>query len=200
MNTKVMRNISYGLFVITTKNGKKNNGCICNTVCQVTTTPNVITMALNKDNFTTKEILETKTFNVSIISQKATFSLFEHFGFTSGYTTDKFENWTNCAQGENGIYYITEGTNSYFGAKVLSYTDLGTHYLFTCEVTEGEILTKDESATYAYYFSNIKPKPQQEAKKQWRCTICGFVYDGEELPDDFICPLCKHPKSDFELV
>ena len=199
MNSKVMRNLSYGLFVVSTKNGEKDNGCICNTVCQVTTTPNVITLALNKQNFTTGEILKTGILNVSIISQSATFKLFERFGFTSGKTVNKFENYSACNRGENGVYYITEGVNSYFGAKVLSSTDLGSHILFTCQVTEGEILSSDESATYAYYFKNIKPKGEAKSQKKWRCAICGYVYDGENLPADYVCPICKHPASDFEL-
>ncbi|MBE5744400.1 MAG: flavin reductase [Clostridiales bacterium] len=196
-----MNNISYGLFVVTTKNQAKHNGCITNTVMQVTTTPNVITLAVNKQNYTHDLIMESKIFNVSIISEKANFELFKHFGFQSGRDVDKFDGFTDCKLASNGLYYITKGVNTVISAKVIKTEDLGTHTLFIAEVTDSFIIDEAPSATYAYYFANIKPKPQAKVTKTlWRCNICGYEEEVEELPDDFECPLCKHPKSDFTKI
>ncbi len=196
-----MNNLSYGLFVITTKNDVKHNGCITNTVMQVTTTPNVITLAVNKQNYTHDLILQSKIFNVSIISEKASFDLFKHFGFQSGRDVDKFKDYGDCKLSSNGLYYITKGVNTVISAKVLETKDLGTHTLFIAEVIDSFIVDETPSATYAYYFANIKPKPQAKVTKTvWRCNICGYEEEVEELPDDFLCPLCKHPKSDFTKI
>lgn len=205
MNKKAMNNLSYGLFVLTSKLDDKDNGCIINTVQQVTSEPNRISIAVNKANFTHDMILKTGTFTVSVISEQATFDLFKRFGFQSGRDTDKFAGFDDYAVGANGIRYITRGTNAYISAKVTQTVDLGSHTLFIAEVTDMEILAKVPSATYSYYHSNIKPKPQEIGKTEdgqtiWRCTICGYEYVGDELPDDFICPICKHPASDFEKV
>ena len=199
--SNAMRKLSYGLFVVTAKNSVKQNGCITNTAIQVTTTPNTITLAVNKQNYTCDMILESGEFNVSIISEKASFDLFTHFGFQSGRTVDKFANFTDCKLANKGIYYITKGVNAVISAKVKQTVDLGTHILFIADVTDEFDVSEDASATYAYYFAHIKPKPQAKVTKTvWRCNICGYEEEVEELPDDFTCPLCTHPKSDFTKV
>ena len=205
MDTKAMQKLSYGLFVLTAKTGEKLNGCITNTAIQVTTEPNQIAFAVNKANLTHDMVKESGRFVISIISEKAEFSLFKHFGFQSGRNVDKFADFDSYKLTESGIPYITAGINAYLEGEVVSASDLGTHTLFVCKVTDMEVLTEDASATYAYYHANIKPKPQEvkkteEGKVIWRCTICGYEYEGDPIPDDFICPWCKHPASDFERV
>ncbi len=205
MDKKAMNKLSYGLFVLTAKKGGKDNGCIINTVQQVTSEPNRISIAVNKANYTHDMVMETGEFTVSVISEQADFELFKRFGFQSGKTADKFFDFTDFETGENGIRYITQGTNSYISAKVEQTVDLGSHTLFIAEVTDMKVLNNVASATYSYYHSNIKPKPKEVGKIEdgqviWRCTICGYEYVGEELPADFICPLCKHPASDFEKI
>lgn len=196
------KNLSYGLFVVTSKNDIKQNGCITNTAIQVTTTPNQITLAVNKQNYTCDLIKQSGIFNVSILTEKAKFDLFKHFGFQSGRDVDKFKDFTSFKTASNGVHYITEGVNSVICCKVVNSIDLGTHTLFVAEVTEDFDLSSDKSATYAYYFEHIKPKPQAQKvqKTVWRCNICGYEEEVEELPDDFTCPLCNHPKSDFTKV
>ena len=198
-------NIQYGLFVITTCDGGRDNGCISNTVMQVTSQPNRISMALSKENFTTELIQRSGRFTVSIISEEADFELFKHFGFQSGRTVNKFSDFTDCRRVSDGTLAITRGTNTYLSVKVEQTIDLGTHILFIGLITEMETLSDVFSATYNFYQEHIKPKPQAvgqtaEGKTVWRCMICGYEYEGEELPEDFICPLCKHPASDFEKV
>ena len=205
MDPKAMMKLSYGLFVLTAKTGEKINGCITNTAIQVTTEPNQIAFAVNKANLTHDMVKESGRFVISIISEKAEFSLFNHFGFQSGRNVDKFADFDSYKLTESGIPYITAGINAYLEGEVVSASDLGTHTLFVCKVTDMEVLTEDASATYAYYHANIKPKPQEvkkteEGKVIWRCTICGYEYEGDPIPDDFICPWCKHPASDFERV
>jgi flavin reductase (DIM6/NTAB) family NADH-FMN oxidoreductase RutF/rubredoxin len=205
MNEKAMYKLTYGLFVLTTKDGNKDNGCIINTAGQVTTTPNRISIAVNKANYTHDMILSSKKFNVSILSEAADFEVFKRFGFQSGKDVDKFEGFAGAKRSENGIYYVTEGTNGYISGTVEQTIDLGTHTLFIATVEDMEILSDVPSTTYSYYQSNIKPKPvktgvTEEGKTIWRCVICGYEYVGEELPEDFICPICKHPASDFEKV
>ena len=201
MDKKAMYNLSYGLFVLTARRGDKDNGCIINTAGQVTSAPNQISITVNKENFTHDMIRDTGKFNISILSETADFSLFRHFGFQSGGTADKFADYSACERSANGLYYITEGTNAFISAAVEQTVDLGTHTMFIAAVEDMEVLSREPSATYAYYQSSIKPKPEKKAEKTvWRCTVCGYVYEGEELPADFICPLCKHPASDFEKV
>ena len=208
MDKKAMYRLSYGLFVLTAARDGKDNGCITNTAIQVTSEPNCIAVAVNKANYTHDMIANTKKFNVSILSEKADFEVFKHFGFQSGRDVDKFAGYTECKRTENGLMIITEGTNAYISVDVDQMVDLGTHTLFIGKVTDLDVLSDVPSATYAYYQANIKPKPGDEGKKEqlppsmhkWRCKICGYEYIGETLPDDFICPLCKHPASDFELV
>ena len=205
MDKKAMYKLSYGLFVLTAKEGEKDNGCIINTAIQAASTPNQMSICVNKANDTHDMIMRTGEFTVSVISQRASFDLFKHFGFQTGREVNKFADFTACNRGQNGIFYITEGTNAYISVKVAKTEDLGSHTMFIGEITDMEVLSGDASATYEYYMNYIKPKPQEAGKTEdgqtiWRCTICGYEYVGEELPEDFICPLCKHPASDFEKV
>lgn len=205
MDNKAMYKLSYGLFVLTAKVGDKENGCITNTAIQVASEPNQISFAVNKANYTHDMVMDTKKCNISVISEAADFALFKHFGFQSGRDVDKFKDFTDCKYAENGIPYITKGTNAYFSIDVKQTVDLGSHTLFIGEPTAMEVLDAAASATYSYYQENIKPKPEAvgttpKGETIWRCKICGYEYVGEELPDDFICPICKHPKADFEKV
>ncbi|MDY3828148.1 MAG: ferritin family protein [Clostridium sp.] len=205
MDKKAMYKLSYGLFVLTARDGDKDNGCIINTAIQAASTPNQISICVNKANYTHDMIMKTGAFTVSVISQKATFDLFKHFGFQTGKEVNKFTDFTECNRGENGIYYVTKGTNAYISVKVTKTEDIGSHTMFIGEITDMEVLSEDASATYDYYMNNIKPKPQEVGKTKdgqtiWRCIICGYEYVGEELPEDFICPICKHPASDFKKV
>jgi flavin reductase (DIM6/NTAB) family NADH-FMN oxidoreductase RutF len=196
MDNKAMFNLTYGLFILTAKDGSKDNGCIVNTVSQVTTDPNRIVVAVNKNNYTHDIIKKTGEFNVSILTEKTTFDTFKHWGFQSGRNVDKTEG-INFKRAQNGIIYVAEDTNAVISAKVVSTTDLGTHTLFLADVTDCEVLSKDPSVTYTYYQNNIKPAPAPQKKKGFVCNICGYIYEGDTLPADFICPLCKHPASDF---
>ncbi|MCR5405049.1 MAG: flavin reductase [Butyrivibrio sp.] len=207
MNTKAMYKLSYGLFVCTAKRGDKLNGCIINTAVQVASDPNTISIAVNKANFTHDMIKETGLCNISVISNDAKFELFKHFGFQSGRDVDKFADFPKSSYelSDAGIPFITEGTNACFALKVKQEVDLGSHTLFICEPTFMTVLSDTSSCTYEYYQNNIKPKPQAvgttpKGETVWRCTICGYEYVGEDLPDDFICPICKHPKDDFEKI
>lgn len=194
-----LNNISYGIFVLTANN-EKYNGCIINTLMQVTYSPNRISITVNKDNYTTKMIQQTGEFNVSILDITTDFETITRFGFASGKDTNKFENFNGFKLAQNGIPYITEHCNSYISAKVISTTDVGSHLIFVADITDDVVLSKTESATYAYYLNNIKPKPPKPKKKVYVCSICGYMHDSETLPEDFICPLCKHGASDFELL
>lgn len=202
MDMKVMFSLTYGLYVVTAKDGDKDNGCITNTASQVTSTPNRISLTVNKSNYTHDMIMKTGEFNVSILSEKASFDTFKHFGFQSGRDVDKFADYPAAKRASNGLYYITDGVNAWMSAKVVQSIDLGTHTMFIADVTDGEKLTSDPSTTYSYYQSNIKPAPAapKSSKTTWVCKICGYVYEGEEIPADFICPLCKHGAADFEKV
>lgn len=205
MDKKAMYKLSYGLFVLTAKEGDKDNGCIINTAIQAASTPNQVSICVNKANYTHDMIVRTGEFTVSTISQEASFDLFKHFGFQTGREVDKFADFADCKRGSNGLYYVTKGTNAFISVKVDQTVDLGSHTMFVGEVTDMEVLADVSSATYEYYMNNIKPKPEAapaaaSGKTVWRCTICGYEYEGEELPEDFICPLCKHPASDFEKV
>lgn len=205
MDKKAMYKLTYGLFVLTAKAEGKDNGCIINTAIQAASEPNQMSIAVNKANFTHDMITQTGAFTVSIISQDANFELFKRFGFQSGKDVDKFEGFTGYGIGANGIRYITEGTNAYISVKVEKTEDLGSHTMFIGTITDMEVLSQTSSVTYEYYQNNIKPKPQAAGKTKdgetvWRCRICGYEYKGAELPEDFICPLCKHPASDFEKV
>ena len=198
MDKKAMYKLSYGLFVLTAKNGEKDNGCIINTVMQVTSDPCQVAIAVNKRNFTQQMISKTRKFNLSVLSEQASFDIFKHFGYQSGRDVDKFANFSEVKRSPNGLYYITQGTNSYMSAYVQQEIDLGTHSLFIGQLVAAEMLSEVPTMSYDFYQKNIKPKPQNENKKGWRCKICGYIYEGEELPDDYICPICKHGAIDFE--
>ena len=203
MNQKTMYNLTYGLFVLTSGFDGKDSGCIINTAGQVTAEPNRISIAVNNGNFTHDLVKKSGKFNISILSQEARFETFQHFGFQSGRNVDKFAGYTDCKRSGNGLYYVTAGANGYISAKVEQEVDLGSHTLFLAAVEDMEVLSDTPSTTYSYYQSHIKPKPEApktSGKTVWRCTVCGYIYEGEELPSDFICPLCKHPASDFEKV
>ena len=191
--------IGYGLYVVTSNDGVKDNGLIVNTVTQVTSTPNRVAVCINKDNYSHHVIKQTGKMNVNCLSVEAPFKVFETFGFQSGRTADKFKDLTPL-RSDNGLAFLPRYINAFMSLKVENYVDLGTHGMFICSVTEAQVLSKAETMSYTYYQNNVKPKPQTEGKKGWVCKICGYVYEGEDLPDDFICPLCKHPASDFEEI
>ena len=201
---EAMYKLTYGLFVLTTTDGEKQNGCIVNTVSMITDNPKRITVFVNKANYSEELLRKTGVFNVSVLSEKTPFDVFKQFGFSSGRDTDKFAGKT-YPRTENNLYYIPDYANAVLSAKVVDAYDYDTHTLFVAEVTEAKTLTEDKSVTYEYYQSNIKPRPAEaketEAKGgKWVCKICGYVYEGEELPADFICPWCKHPAEDFEKI
>lgn len=193
--------LSYGLYVLSARVGEKDNGCIINTALQVTDMPKQISVTVNKQNYTHDMILRTGRFDLSVLSQDADFKVFQQFGFRSGRdTADKFDGTKTEARTENGIRYVPEVSNAVISGKVLQTVDCGTHTMFIAEVTEARKLSQTPSVTYTYYFEHIKPKPPvaEQEKKGFVCKICGYVYEGEELPPDFICPLCKHGAEDFE--
>ena len=198
INTNALFNISYGLYVVTSNDGKKHNGLIVNTVMQVTDTPNRVAVCINKVNYSHDVIKQTGIMNVNCLTESTSFETFKQFGFQSGKDTDKFAD-EQIKTSQNGLVVLKENINAFISLKVTEYIDLDTHGLFICEVTESEIVSDEKAVTYTYYQQNIKPKPQQK-KKGFVCKICGYVYEGETLPDDYICPLCKHPASDFEPI
>ena len=193
-----MYKLGYGLYVLSANEAGKDNACIVNTVIQVTTTPNRITVAVNKQNHTQGMIQRTNKFNVSVVAQSAPFELFTRFGFQSGRDTDKFAGFTAKRSG-NGLLYVPEHTTAYLSCWVVDSMDLGSHMLYLADVTDCEGLSNEDSVTYAYYQAHIKPAPAPKAKG-WRCRICGYIYEGDELPADFVCPICKHGAIDFEKI
>ena len=196
-----MFSLSYGLFVLTARDGAKDNGCIINTVTQLTDTPKRISIAVNKANYTHDMIKKTGVFNVSVLSNDAPFAMFQHYGFQSGRDVDKFAGVQGMARATNGVYYLPYCTNAFISARVTQTIEFETHTLFIADVTEARQLSEVPSMTYAYYFANVKPKPSKLKEQHgWVCKICGYVYEGEDLPADFICPLCKHGAEDFEKV
>lgn len=192
-------NIGYGLYVVTSNDGKKDNGLIVNTVTQVTNSPNRVAVCINKQNYSHHVIKQTGVMNVNCLSVEAPFSVFENFGFQSGRNADKFAGW-ELLRSDNGLVFLPKYINSFMSFKVEEYIDLETHGMFICSVTEARVISDKETMTYTYYQNNVKPKPQTDGKKGWVCKICGYVYEGEELPEDFICPLCKHGAADFEPI
>ena len=200
MDKNALFKIGYGLYVLTANENGKDNGCIINTVMQVTSDPLQIAIAVNKLNYTNRMIHETKKFNVSVLSENAKFDVFKHFGFQSGANVNKFENYTDTKRSPNGLLYITRDTNAFMSAYVKQEIDLGTHTLFIGQLVAAEVLSDTPTVTYDFYQKNIKPKPQETKKSGWRCKICGYIYEGEELPPDYICPLCKHGAEDFERI
>ena len=192
-------NIGYGLYVVTSHDGKKDNGLIVNTVTQVTNTPNRIAVTINKDNYSHHVIKQTGKMNINCLTVDAPFSVFESFGFRSGRNVDKFADCTPL-RSDNGLAFLPRYINSFMSLEVERYVDLGTHGMFICAVTEARVISDRETMTYSYYYDKVKPKPKTEGKKGYVCKICGYVYEGETLPDDFICPLCKHGAADFEEI
>ena len=192
-------NIGYGLYVVTSNDGKKDNGLIVNTVSQVTNTPNRVAVTINKANYSHHVIKQTGVMNLNCLSTDAPFKVFETFGFQSGRTVDKF---ANCEplRSDNGLVFLPKYINSFMSLKVEQYVDLDTHGMFICSITEARVISKVETMTYTYYQKNVKPKPDTEGKKGFVCKVCGYVYEGDELPDDIICPLCKHGAADFEPI
>ena len=201
MDNKLMFKIGYGLYILTAKDGEKDNGCVINTAIQVTSTPNRISVTVNKQNYTHDMIMKTGVFNISILSEKATFDVFKHFGFQSGRDVDKFTDYKAATRSENGLYYVTGDTNAYISGKVINTLDLGTHTMFIADVTDAEVLADVPTTSYDYYQKNIKPKPEAPKKVTgYVCKICGYIYEGDPLPEDFICPICKHGAADFEKI
>lgn len=200
MDAKAMFKFSYGLFVLSARENGFDNGCIINTAMQVTVAPNQIAITVNKTNKTHDMIHATGVFNLSMLSEQTPFSIFQRFGFQCGRNVDKFAGFDQKKRSENGLYYITDYANAYVSGKVVREVDLGTHTLFIAEVTEAEVLSDIPSVTYTYYQEHIKPQPEapKNGKTVWVCKVCGYVYEGEELPPDFICPICKHGAADFE--
>ncbi len=192
-------NIGYGLYVVTSNDGKKDNGLIVNTVTQVTSTPNRIAVTINKENYSHHIIKQSGMMNINCLSTDAPFSVFENFGFVSGRNTDKFANWEPL-RSDNGLVFLPRYINSFMSLKVEQYIDLDTHGMFICSVSEARVITDKETMTYSYYQNNVKPKPKTDGKKGYVCKICGYIYEGDTLPDDYICPLCKHGASDFEMI
>ena len=201
MAGNAMFKISYGLYVLTAKDGDKDNGCIINTLIQQTDSPKRVSITVNKQNYTHDMIKNSGVFNVSVLTVNTPFEIFKHFGFQSGRTAQKFFKNPNETRSENGVLYLSSCSNAFISGKVCEEIDLGTHTMFIADVTESEVFNDDESLTYSYYHANIKPKPQpQETKKGYRCKIFGYVYEGEELPGNFVCPVCKHGADDFEKI
>lgn len=192
-------NIGYGLYVVTSHDEKKDNGLIVNTVTQVTNTPNRIAVTINKENYSHHVIKQTGMMNVNCLSVEAPFRVFETFGFQSGRSVDKFAG-CELLRSDNGLVFLPRYINSFMSLKVEQYIDLDTHGMFICSVTEARVLSDRETMTYTYYQDNVKPKPQTEGKTGYVCKVCGWVYEGDELPDDIVCPLCKHGAADFEKI
>ena len=196
--------IGYGLYVVTSNDGVRDNGMICNTVVQVTADPPRLAVTVNKANYTHETVKRTGRMNVCTLAESATFALFQRYGFQSGRTADKFAG-VETIRAANGLPVPAADCNSYFALEVESYVDLGTHGMFVCKVVEAKALSGAPTMTYAYYHANVKPKPaaapaEKKGKRRFVCKICGYVYEGDELPADYICPLCKHPASDFEEI
>ncbi len=192
-------NIGYGLYVVTARDGGKDNGCIVNTVSQVTNTPNRIAVCINKKNLTHDMVQKTGMMNVNCLSTEAPFSVFEHYGFQSGRDVDKMAG-QDILRSDNGVAFLDRYINSFMSLKVEQVVDLDTHSMFICAVTEARVVSTVETMTYTYYQNYVKPRPQADGKKGWVCKVCGYIYEGEELPDDFVCPLCKHGVADFEPI
>ena len=196
-DSKALFNIGYGLYVVTTHDGVRDNGLIVNTVCQVTSTPERVAVTVNKSNYSHDIIKNTGKMNVNCLSTDAPFKVFEAFGFVSGRDVDKFK---DCSprRSENGLVVLPKYINSFMSLAVEEYIDLGTHGMFICTVTEAEVISTLETMTYTYYHKHVKPKPEAQKKKGYICTVCGYIHDEAELPADFVCPICKHGAEDFE--
>ena len=192
-------NIGYGLYVVTSNDGNRDNGLIVNTVSQVTNTPNRIAVTINKENYSHHVIKNTGIMNLNILDITAPFSIFQKFGFQSGRRVDKFAD-CEILRADNGLVFLPRHINAFISLKVENYVDLGTHGMFICTITESRVISNTETMSYSYYYNNVKPKPQVQDKKGYACKICGWVYEGDTLPDDIVCPLCKHGAADFEPI
>ena len=199
MNTNALFKIGYGLYVVTSNDGKRDNGLIVNAVSQVTDNPNRIAVTINKANYSYHVIKQTGKMNVNCLSTDAPFKIFETFGFQSGRSQDKFAGM-EYGKSDNGLPYLSRYINAFMSLEVEQYVDFESHGMFICKVTEARVLSDKETMTYTYYQNNVKPKPETEGKKGYVCKICGYVYEGDTLPDDFVCPLCKHGAADFEPI
>lgn len=200
MDNTAMFKLSYGLFVLTAADNNNHNGCIINTAMQVTSNPNRISVTVNKNNLTHDIVAKTGLFNICILDESADFEVFKHFGFQSGRNAEKISSYHNIKYSNNGLAYVSKNSNAYISAKVVSSVDLGTHTMFIADVTDAETLSDIASMTYEFYHKNVKPAPEQSKKSGWRCKICGYIHEGDELPSDFVCPICKHGATDFEPI
>lgn len=205
MDSSAFFKLSYGIYVLTSSADGRDGGCIINTAVQITDSPKTIAITVNKSNYTNYLISVSGVLNLSVLTEDTSFEHIKRFGFSSGRDTDKFKDLEGTIRTDNGVLAVTAFANAYFSAKMINVIDVGTHTVFICEVTEAKVLSDAPSATYDYYFKHIKPKPDvkkalEGKKKTYVCKICGYVYEGEELPADFICPLCKHGAEDFEEV
>ncbi len=202
MDSRALNNIGYGLYILTAKEDNKDNGCVINTLVQHTPNPALVSVTVSKQNLTHDMVLKTGRFNVSCLTEKTPFAVLEHFGFHTGRDYVKFADKRTTEYAPNGVCYYPNYTNAYISAEVFETRDMGSHTLFLANVTDAKVLSDEPSLTYAYYHRNIKPKPKTEPspRVKWVCRICGYIYEGENLPDDFICPICKHGAEDFERV
>ncbi len=200
IDNKALFNLGYGLYVVTSNDGQKDNGLIVNTVMQLTDSPVQVAVTINKTNYSHDVIKNTGILNVNCLTIDAPFDVYKHFGFQSGRNVNKFENCETELRTENGLLYLPKYINAYMALKVNQYIDLGSHGMFICSVEESAVVSDRPSVTYAYYHSDVKPKPQPQKKKGYVCKICGYVYEGDNLPEDFVCPLCKHGAADFEPI
>ena len=197
-NITALFKASYGLYLLSAKNDEQDNACIINTFLQVTSNvPVGCLISVNKQNYTCEMISKTRKFNLSVLTTETPFELLKLFGYQSGWKVNKFEGFTNIARSENGLIYLTACANAFLSFDVLETIDFDTHTLFLATLTESQTLNRNESITYDYYRRNVKPKPQPDKKTGYRCTVCGYVYEGETLPPDFTCPVCKHGAADF---
>lgn len=198
-DSKALFNIGYGLYIVTSNDGEKDNGAVINSVMQITDNPNRLAVCINKKNYTHDTVKNAGIMNINVLDESAPFSIFENFGFKSGKNADKFAG-IDSFRTENGLLALTDHINSFISLKVESYIDAETHGLFICNVTDARTMYDTPTMTYSYYHKNVKPKPENNRKKGYVCKICGYIYEGEPLPDDFICPICKHGAQDFEKI
>ena len=198
-DSKALFKFGYGLYVLTSNDGKKDNGMILNTAVQVASSPDRIAVSINKANYTHDVVKQTGIMNLNCLGEETPFDVFKHFGFQSGKDTDKFAG-KNPERSENGLVVAKKYANSYISLKTVQYLDLGSHGMFICEITDAKVLSDKPTVSYDYYHKNIKPKKKATAKKGYICKICGYIYEGDTLPEDFVCPICKHPASDFEKI
>lgn len=197
MDQKALWKLTYGLYLLTAQEDGRDNACIINTAVQVAENPVRVSVSVIKGGLTHDMMQSTGAFNLSALTVDAPFSLYQHFGMQSGRSADKLAGRADVARSGNGLYHLTENAAGWLSCQVVASVDLGTHTLFIGEVTDGEALCDRPLCTYAYYQSDVKPKPAPMKKKSWVCSVCGYVYEGDEVPEDFLCPLCKHGKDDF---